>query len=369
MQIERITFVEDGVGQPSVKASSFFNGSGTQDGSKVGIELPSGQPLRSASRAANRISDVLFRTREASFSSIATIPSNADAVDAGLLFVSGIEHFVVLVGPSGSGKSHLLGVMTNHLRQNGHPVEGVRPALEHLRQTAWTDADCPLLLDDCEEIWNSPKQKMAMRLQLERRVRAGRPTVLAFTQDSCSRTLSNLLPQRREWRVAQVTVPTAVERIALVEKMAKNEGLDLAPNLVRIMAAEIPGSASALCGALKNLKLVATEWTDCAAVLRSLSLIDPYFGSNSGWDLRRRLVKLAKDPTHAGSGVNPLDLALYVLVYVVGMPEAHVETGLSLAPGEVYRRASRFRRDVETNAEVARVSNRFVEAAVLALVS
>ncbi len=355
--------VDDGSRRPSVKATENFNGNGGELRSSVS---PS-EPLKSASRMATRISDVLFRTREDSFSSIASFASNADAVDAGLLFLNGVEKFVVILGPSGSGKTHLMNVMSAHFRQRGLPVEGVRSAAEYFRQPHNSDADCPLLLDDCHEIWASPKQKMALRLQLERRVRAGRPTVLSFTQDSPSRLLAALLPQRREWRITQISSPSAEERLKLVQKMAKNEGIHLCPRLGRIMASEIPGSASALSGALKTLKLVDHEWKDARAVLRSLSLMDPHFGGNSAWDLRHRLLKLAKDPQHVSEGVQPLDLALYTLVHVVGMPESHIEAGTNLKCTEIYRRASTFRRLVEDHAEIAAIADRFVEAAAVAI--
>jgi hypothetical protein len=316
---------------------------------------------------ATRISDVLFRTREGSFSSIASFGSNADAVDAGLLFLNGVEKNVVVLGPSGAGKTHLLNVMAAHFRQSGLPVDGVRSAAEYLRHPLHADGESPLLLDDCHEIWTSPKQKMALRLQLERRVRAGRPTVLSFTQETPSRMLSALLPQRREWRISQISAPTADERLTLIQKMAKNEGIVLSPRLARIMASEIPGSASALAGALKTLKLIGNEWKSPASILRSLSLMDPYFGGNSAWDLRHRLLKLAKDPAHAAEGVQPMDLALYTLVYVVGMPESHIEAGTNLPCCDIYRRASAFRRLVEEHAEFAAIAERFVEAAAVAI--
>ena len=363
--------MDDGSRRPSVKASGFFNGQVQEQGGESRVEtrtaaVPS-EPLRSASRMATRISDVLFRTREGSFSSIASFTSNADAVDAGLLFLNGVEKFVVILGPSGSGKTHLLNVMSSHMRQSGSPVEGTRSAAEYLRHPHHADAECPLILDDCHEIWASPKQKMALRLQLERRVRAVRPTVLSFTQDAPSRALSALLPQRREWRITQIASPTPDERLDLVQKMAKNEGIVLSPRLARIMATEIPGSASALSGALKTLKLVGNEWKAPASILLSLSLMDPYFGGNSAWDLRHRLLKLAKDPANSAEGVQALDLALYTLVYVVGMPESHIEAGTNLKCGEIYRRASTFRRLVEEHAEVAAIADRFVEAAAVAI--
>ena len=60
-------------------------------------------------RQAPRLSEVLFETSRATFAAYAPLPSNVEAIDAALRFSAGHEILVALVGPSGWGKSHLLG--------------------------------------------------------------------------------------------------------------------------------------------------------------------------------------------------------------------------------------------------------------------
>ena len=91
--------MDDGSRRPLVNASGFFNGDGDEHRGESRTATTPSEPLRSANRMATRISDVLFRTREGSFSSIASFGSNADAVDAGLLFLNGVEKNVVVLGP------------------------------------------------------------------------------------------------------------------------------------------------------------------------------------------------------------------------------------------------------------------------------
>ena len=51
------------------------------------------------------------------FDTIATLPSNVEAVEAALQFAVGANPFMVLVGPSGWGKTHLLECVATRLRQ------------------------------------------------------------------------------------------------------------------------------------------------------------------------------------------------------------------------------------------------------------
>ena len=74
-----------------------------------------------ASASDNKLSNVLFERRVATFNSLAALPSNVEAIEAALMFSAGLNPFVAIVGPSGWGKSHLLGATSSRSPQKEQP--------------------------------------------------------------------------------------------------------------------------------------------------------------------------------------------------------------------------------------------------------
>jgi len=58
-----------------------------------------------------RLSEVLFDPGDRSFSSLAALPSNVEAIESGLLFATGLLGFVAITGETGAGKSVILGAL------------------------------------------------------------------------------------------------------------------------------------------------------------------------------------------------------------------------------------------------------------------
>lgn len=317
---------------------------------------------------APRLSEVLFERPRSTFASFAPLPSNVEAIEAALRFSAGHESLVALVGPSGWGKSHLLGAAALRMSQSAPPVR-LAPVEDHLRSGGVADLAGALLLDDCAEVLAKPKTRLMLRLLLERRVRAGRPTMLAFTLPRPTRALAGLLPLERSWVVPTLQAPAVQERATLIEQMAMAEGLALSPRLVRIVATRMHGNGRTLSGALKRLRLAGATWLDAGVTLRACGLLDPFFADNPGWDLKGGVARLA-DRNRARFGrVLPADLAIYTMLRVAGLGEADVARTMGIEPSAVYLRATRFAAEVAVDPVAATYVERFVELVVESLVA
>ena len=315
---------------------------------------------------APRLSEVLFERPRATFASFAPLPSNVEAVEAALRFSAGHEPLVALVGPSGWGKSHLLAAAAGRMAKSAPPIR-MSSVEDHLRGGGPVEVGGPLLLDDCAEILAKPKMRLMLRLLLERRVRAGRPTMLAFTLPRPTRALAGLLPLERSWLVPTLEAPAAQERAALIEQMASAEGLSLSPRLVRVVAMRMHGNGRTLSGALKRLRLAGGGWLDAGAVLRACGLLDPFFADNPGWDLKSLVARLAERHRVRFGRVLPADLAIYTMLRVACLAESDVARAMGVEPSAAYLRASRFAAELAADPMVATYVERFVEIVVESL--
>lgn len=315
---------------------------------------------------APRLSEVLFERANRSFASLAPLPSNVEAVEAALLFSAGLRPLVALVGPSGWGKTHLLDAVAYRLSQEGMRTEPFT-ATDFLANQGRLDATAPLLLDDVQEVLGKPRQRLMLRLALERRVRAGRRTILAFTLPGPTRGVRAFLPSSREWTLASMAAPSSGERVPLLNQMAAAEGLALSPALARVLATSMQGNGRTLCGALKRLRLAGTEWLDPRAALRACGVLDPFFADNSGWDLKMKIRKAADAHRARFSRVSAMDLALYTMLHEACLGEADVARFMSLEPAEAYLRASRFEKEAQADPTVAAYVRQFVDIVVEAL--
>ena len=319
-------------------------------------------------RGAPRLSEVLFDSARATFSTYAPLPSNVEAIDAALRFSAGQEPLVALVGPSGWGKSHLLGAAALRIAKSAPPVR-LASVEEHLRAGGVVDLPGALVLDDCQEILAKPKMRLMLRMLLERRVRAARPTMLAFTLPRPTRALGGLLPSERSWLVTAIQAPAAQERAALIEQMAAAEGIALSPRLVRIVATRMHGNGRTLSGALKRLRLASVAWLDAEATLRACGLLDPFFADNPGWDLKGKVARLAERHRARFGRVLPTDLAIYTLLRVACLAEGDVARALDVEPSAVYLRAGRMASEIAVDPGVASCIGRFAEIVVESLVA
>jgi hypothetical protein len=315
-----------------------------------------------------RLSDVLFEKRVCSFASLAPLPSNVEGIEAALLFSAGHSNFVVLVSPSGWGKSHLLNAVEARLRVEGKPCSLPLAAEEYVENQSKHDSPNPLLLDDCHLVLNRPRQKAIFRMALERRLRSSRPTLLSFTNQKFSRSIRAFLPHPREWSICWIGVPEPEERVLLINQMAAAGGLMLSPNLVEVIAHQMHGNGLTLSGALKRLRLSGLSWLDSASTLRACGLLEPFFADNSSWDLNHKILKTADSTRAMFSQFAALDLAAYTMLKVACLSEAQVARGLGVEPAVAYTKASRFEREIERDPSKGEAVGRFVDQVVAQLV-
>ena len=315
-----------------------------------------------------RLSEVLFEHPRTTFAAYAPLPSNVEAVEAALRFSAGHEPLVALVGPSGWGKSHLLNAAALRMAKSAPPVR-LASVEDYLRAGGPVDVAGALLLDDCQEILAKPKLRLMLRMLLERRVRAGRPTLLAFTLPRPTRALAGLLPLERNWATATLQAPAVQERATLIEQMAIGEGLVLSPRLVRVLATRMHGNGRTLSGALKRLRLAGSSWTDSTSILRACGLLDPFFADNPAWDLKGVVARLAEKNRVRFGRVLPADLAIYTMLRVAGLAESDVARALGIEPSAAYLRASRLAVEIGEDAVAATYVERFSELVVESLVA
>lgn len=296
------------------------------------------------------------------FEDIVTLPSNVHAVETAQLFAAGTSPFVALVGPSGCGKTHLIEAATHAL----HALEpGCWPhvisAKEWTQPMAGGKMLAPWLIDNVQAGIGQHKTRLQMRLALERRVRAGRPTLVAITADRPTRALSAFLPNQNAWVIATIAAPTQPERMQLISKMAERHGLALSESLQVILAQNLQGDGRTLEGACKRLRLAGCQWMDPVESLKALGLLAPMFSGNSTWDLRDAILEIAE-----GCNQSEVcrDLAMYVMLKIALLPEANVATFFEVEPCAVYGRTLAFEKRLESNEVLRKRTRWFVEEVV-----
>lgn len=301
---------------------------------------------------APRLSEVLFERSNRSFGSLAPLPSNVEAIEAGLRFSAGLNTLVIITGPSGWGKSHLLEAITYRLTHElGTPIEMLN-ASGLMANPIKGETAGPLILDDVQEVLGRPRPQLALRLNLERRVRAGKSTILAFTVPKPTRQLKALIPSFRDWTVCSMPEPEAAERVLLLRHLSAAEGLSLSESLIGVIAGSMYGNGRTLSGALKRLRLSGATWMDPSATLQACGLLDPFFADNPDWDLKLKILKVVEGNKALFPNVSSLDLALVLMLHEAGLAEVDVARCLGVSPKDAYLRANHLRQRACADAAV-----------------
>ncbi|MBX3119798.1 MAG: hypothetical protein KF784_12080 [Fimbriimonadaceae bacterium] len=288
-----------------------------------------------------RLSEVLFNADRNGFRTFSVLPSNVDAVEAALLFANGLNPFVVLHGQSGWGKTHLLESAAMHHRKlfpgsNVHVLsasEWVTGFWSRMQST-------PLILDHVQDCLSLTRQRLQLRLALERRLRAGWPTLLSLTGERLPANFSQVIPNLREWQVASIRQPEKAERQVIVDAMAKREGLVLSDTLRNILAGKLDVNGRSYEGALNRLKLSGNRWLSDAEVIRACGLLNPYFSDCPNWDLADAIVSSAKSQMDSEREAD--QLALYLMLKIACLNEEDAARSMRIEPSAAYAGAKAF---------------------------
>ncbi|HTQ08823.1 MAG TPA: hypothetical protein VMI31_02010 [Fimbriimonadaceae bacterium] len=303
------------------------------------------------------------------FGSLAVLPSNVGAVETALHFASGLNAFTAIVGPSGWGKTHILECVSEKLSQRWRPVPLVMSATEWLAGGHSGDPSLPLLLDDVQELTSRPRSRIQLRLGLERRVRSGRPTMLAFTAAKKTRHLSAILPCAKDWMIGAVSEPAPSERMLIIAQLADAQGLSLSSSLTRVIAHKMRGNGRTLVGALRRLRLHGPLWNDVSGTLKACGLLEPFFADSGSWDLRGHVLSVARGFDASRFGVPISDLVAFTMLREAALSEVDVARSLSIEPGEAYARCARFERQYKTSENALFAVRCFAESVVEGLIS
>lgn len=299
-----------------------------------------------------RFSEVLCPVPKPSFDSFAPLPSNQQALETTRLFASQSAPFVALIGPSGCGKSHLLESVSGRLREGAGDVATVVDATRWAISPPKSDTGGPLILDNVQNALESGRVKQQLRLALERRVRAGKPTLLSFTAQKPNRAIRSFLPRSKDWIVCGIQAPEPKEREKLVRQLASAEGLLLSDTLIWLLSHRMNGNGRSLLGALKRLRLHQKQWTDPSMTLRACGVLNPFFADNSSWDLREHISVSAtefRDCTHLSS---KKELAIFTMLRVAQLGEADVAHFYEIEQAAAYTMAIRFEEWISCPANV-----------------
>jgi hypothetical protein len=300
-----------------------------------------------------RMSEVLFRQTHKTFDSIAALPSNVQAIESTRQFVSRNASFVALVGPSGWGKSHLLESASTDLRPEFLDSVQVLEAAQWAMGSVKRDPQVPLILDNVQDVLDKGRVRTQLRLGLERRVRAGRPTLLSFTAPNQNRAICSFLPNAKDWILSSIQTPVPAERELVVRHLAEMEGLQLSEALIWLLGHRIHGNGRTLTGALKRLRLQQQQWLDPAMTLKACGVLDPFFADNSSWDLREHISSSAEDFESEMCRKSRRDLALFTMLRVASLAECDIARYFDLEPAKVYSRARLFEQNLDEDSDGA----------------
>lgn len=294
-----------------------------------------------------RLSETLLGQPINGFSSLATLPSNIQAVEAGLQFADGLLPFVAVFGPSGWGKSHLMESIALMMQaKNPAPVRFVA-ALNWLEDRHRADGPYPLLLDEVQAAVKKPRARHELRQAIERRVRLGRPTFLSFSSDINHRASREVLAYPRSWTVKEISEPTVDEREQIVTRVAESARMPIHPSIALLIARHLHGNGRSIGGALNRLRLVGERWDRAEDLGPACGTLMPYLLGADGWDIRDEVYEgLGEYLLNEGFDTGELraDIFCWLMLFVIGISESDCAAFLGTTPSQTYLQANGLRR-------------------------
>lgn len=273
----------------------------------------------------------------AGFNSFSLLPSNVRAAEKAILFGANQAKLVLIVGPSGWGKTHLLKATYSLISKADRTAKPVfKNCSDRLCLFNPAEHRQPLLLDDVQACASRQRDRTMLAKTIERRIRSGHQTMLCMTAESVPIEMRQWLPYYHRWMIETIACPTAPEKRVLAAQISSQEGISIGDPLLSVLANRLSGNGLTLKGALTRLRLYGDCWVTDEQILRAWGLLNPYFLDIGTWDMHHSLWELLVDRLGRSS-----DTAIYVMRHVCGLPEDSIARYLEKSPSEIHRASKR----------------------------
>lgn len=277
------------------------------------------------------------KVSDALFSGFVRLPSNASACESALALVEGRSKFVMLSGPSGWGKTHLLRNISTCLAAQADQPVPIECCPTWIEKPTGADSPRPLLLEHAQVVGTSTRVRQRLRQIIERRMRGGKPTVLTISHERMGRFFPLLLPGGSHWKAANLRTPAPAEKIVMVHQLSHGSGLLLPPPLVSFVARRAGRTGATIMGALQRLTLVHMDWRDPLVALKAVGVLQPLLSEEGGWDVRDHTFEALAPHLDSLKPQQREEFCIYVMHHLQALPEDQVACYFGRAPGQIYR--------------------------------
>jgi hypothetical protein len=293
-------------------------------------------------------------------SEIIRLPSNHAALEATKRFGEGKISNLVLLGPSGWGKTCILEYARAILMETGNYKRvSIINAQDFVVPRHDYDPNEPILLDNFQDVMQLPKRRLTIRMALERRLKAKNPTMIAITSPK-GVLPRGILPNQYSWLVTKVGIPTFAERKVLVKHLSSAYDLKISDQMVAFLAAKLAGNGAAVEGALKRLRIAGTDWQSPEATLRGCGVLVPFLLDDGAWDFRSFLQETVSKVSEADSQ----NFTIHLMRNVAQIQEADVATFLEMTPTAVHRTARKFAERLKNDPRAKEMEKRCVALSI-----
>jgi chromosomal replication initiation ATPase DnaA len=294
--------------------------------------------IQKSIESIGRVEHTTDEKRTKGFADIAAVASNLGAIEAGMRFAEGITPFVAIIGAPGWGKSHLVSAVAQYMHARGARLNRPMAATIYATFPDRIDESLPLLLDDVQDAWTNMRTKQELRRLLERRVKSGRPTLVALADVANRQETARFLPNSRDWGCQVIQQPSKAERDQIVRQIADSEGVRLSKPVVTLVSRHLCGNGRSIQGAVHTLRLVKPAWSRRDDVCEACGVLMPYIQGENGWDPRDVVLEVVTTAfaDRDYEGIEPAQVCAYMLISKMGLSEYDVATFLGVSPTRAY---------------------------------
>ena len=274
---------------------------------------------------------------ESRFLRFASLGSNQAALQLARDFARGAVPFGLIGGASGWGKSHLLSAAAEAVGKDSN-VQLVS-SIELGKVQNLTKADV-LIVDDIHLAQNQQKANQRLTMELERRVRAKRPTLCSGDTRN-SGFLRRIIPVQRRWHYALVEVPSFEERLTILKKIAEAEQIQLGGETAGLICSLVIGDGRSLVGALTRLRVAVGTDLRAFPPIRIAGALCPLLPEDDSFDICAIVVDCVSQGLSLRLKRERPNITKMVSVQILRvqgrLPEPYVADYFGLTNGDAFR--------------------------------